>query len=231
MKLSDYRKKTVIVIGAGILLGVGSLITSAVTNSQIFGIQAVAQGQGQGPGAGGNSAGGGPNNQGATVGGSGTSTGPGTRNRAGSGGGGFVPSAIGTESALIGGGDKSAPAEIKSSDWCADYKVSTTKMSKRVTGKNLLRLDAARQIIAPKIDIDDAKKKGFPLYNLAMYQEVFESRNPDTMLAGTYLGLATNIKVTRDVVNQINEILCIKGNDTANQRTATVAEEQRISMR
>lgn len=233
MKFTWIRKKAILVIGVGTLIGAASLISSTAIDVQLFDSQAFAQGQGQGPGPGGNSAGGGPNNQGAAAGGQGTSTGPGSRNRArgGGGGGGLVPSAIGSDSALIGGGDKSAPTEITGSDWCAGYKADTATTSKRVTGQNLKRLDAARQLIAPEFDMGRVKERGFPLYNLAMYQEVLETDKPDTILAGTYLGLTANVPMTDSIVNRMNEILCVKGNTTTVQKTAAVAEEQRISMR
>jgi len=225
-------------IGAALAAGAFVLLAPVDFHDGSLTSSAFAQ-QGQGAGGPNNSAGGGPGNEGAAAGGQGTSTGPGARSRARSGGGGggngngsVVPSAIGGDSdALIGGGDKSNPEAVMGPDWCADYKPGTGNTSERVSGQNLKRLDTVRRMVVPEIDRSAIEKRGFPLYNLALYQEVLEAAEPDTVLAGTYLGLTAAVPVSDDIVARTNALLCVKANEETMRRIAKIAEEQRLSMR
>ena len=222
-------------IGAVLFVGAASLVAEASFDGGFWSSSAVAQQGGQGSGGPNNSGGSGPNNEGTGSGGQGTSTGPGTRNRAGGGtgggGGGNVPTGVGTsDGPLVGGGDKSDPAGAAGADWCATYKSGEANTSKRVSGENLKRLDAARLLIAPEINKAAVEKKGFPIYNLALYQEVFEDKAPDAVLAGTYLGLSATAPVSEAVVKRVNGLLCVGSDDETVAETTRVAEQQRLSM-
>ena len=196
----------------------------------------------QGTGSGGSTAGAG------AMTGSGTTAGPGSINQQRYGGGVSVtpeplpvddgptatdtglPAASSMSASLV-GTDSGAAGEdyvLGRGGRCEDYELGRMTVAERISGPNMERLAAARNYLAPVHEAGDAKT---PAYILANYQQELESTDPSLTLAGTYLGLVATRRVTPDVVEQVNNLLCLATAQVQAEGIAQTAEAQRLLVR
>lgn len=156
----------------------------------------------------------------------------GSRSGFGYWGGRHVPTGPGGDSGLDTSGGASSSgygAEGTLAGSCDDLSAEAVKAGNRLKGKNLVRINIAGAYLASDVTAEKIERSGSPRRNLANYQEELEKNSPDTTVAGIYLGLVTMQKVTPDMINRINAILCVKTNPRQTAAIAKVAEDQRQS--
>jgi hypothetical protein len=113
--------------------------------------------------------------------------------------------------------------------WCTGYAEGMTS-DERFSGDNLRRLEALEAVLAPNFDHRNAKE---PILILAGYQEELEKAEPDTAVAGVYLGLVSTVPITPRLVELSNRYLCVARPESGeeNAAIALVAEAQRGAAR
>jgi hypothetical protein len=113
-------------------------------------------------------------------------------------------------------------------DHCAHSAPGRLTSSQRLNGQNLELLTAAQDVLAPNYDPGEARTA---LTLLANYQEELEKRQPDALVAASYLALTATRPVTVDVVGRVNALLCLTSTKAMAERIATGAEDQRRAMK
>lgn len=108
---------------------------------------------------------------------------------------------------------------------CEDIRGSLRNPRHRMTGVNGERIERAGTMVHP--DIDDAREVQMLRLLIASFQEEMQKRQPDSLLAGTYLGVAADIPVTEEMVMQLSESLCVPAQRSQAASIAGVAETQR----
>ncbi len=92
---------------------------------------------------------------------------------------------------------------------------------------NLRRLSAARGLVDPALA---ASGKIASPYLMANLQEELVKPEPNSQLAGTYLGLVAKIPVTPETVKKVGFQLCARTNDARAQEISAAAEQQRMAV-
>jgi len=96
--------------------------------------------------------------------------------------------------------------------------------------RNLLRLAAAHEKLAPGFDSTKSREKEAAFFALAIYQHEMLAKQPDLLFAGSYLGSVAKAPVTPDLVQQLNFVLCIAPAGDRDARVAEIAEGQRSKL-
>ncbi|GEM_PF-7000567 len=122
-----------------------------------------------------------------------------------------VGGGIGGEDLLLGRGDR-----------CADYDPAQMSPNRRLSGRNLERLNIAQVYLAPEFSPESFRS---PIYILANYQEALEQSAVDTATAGTYVGIIATRPVSTDVIDTVNTVLCVT---TSEQQANAIADQARI---
>jgi hypothetical protein len=68
-----------------------------------------------------------------------------------------------------------------------------------------------------------------PPYLLANFQEELSKSQPDTLLAGTYLGMAARVSVTPELVSKVAFQLCVPCSDVVASKVAEAASVHRFA--
>ena len=124
-----------------------------------------------------------------------------------------------------GGGGPSATPGLQALARCDDVS-GTMPSTQALSGRNVQRASAARGILAP----GDVSEGGVPApYLLISFQEELQKAKPDTLVAGTYLGLVAKVPVTEEIVKQIAWRMCVPLDDTQANAIADAAEVQRMA--
>jgi len=98
---------------------------------------------------------------------------------------------------------------------------------RQFSGANLLRLNTARGLVDPALAASG--KIGSP-YLMANLQSELTKPQPNSELAGTYLGLLAKVPVSLDTVKKIGFQLCAVVGDAQAKEIAQVAEQQRAAL-
>lgn len=119
-----------------------------------------------------------------------------------------------------------AAALLSQGDWCGDYR---PRMPDRVrlAERNGDRLLAAQAELAPGFEAGRAQSG---LMLLGNYQAELEKRQPDRLLAATYLAMTATVSVTEAMVERINGLLCVTASRQLVADVASNAEAQRRSL-
>lgn len=107
---------------------------------------------------------------------------------------------------------------------CEDIHGGFQNPSHRMTGVNGDRIELAGAMIHPDIE---AREVRMLRLLIASFQEELQKRQPDELLAGTYLGVAADIPVTEEMVLRLSESLCVPVPPQRAGSIASVAETQR----
>lgn len=107
--------------------------------------------------------------------------------------------------------------------WCGDYHLRNLTSRQRLQGKNLVRLQAVEARLAPGLKPDNTNE----LHLLSNYQEELEKRQPDPVLAGTYLGLASSLPITPPLYRDVNKLLCVSTTRALGSAIRAAAEAAR----
>jgi len=107
---------------------------------------------------------------------------------------------------------------------CEDIQRSLRNPGHRMTGVNGERIERAGTMVHPDIE---AREVQMLRLLIASFQEEMQKRQPDSLLAGTYLGVAADIPVTEEMVMQLSESLCVPVQRGQAASIAGVAETQR----
>ncbi len=107
--------------------------------------------------------------------------------------------------------------------WCGDYKLGNLTARQRLQGKNLARLQAVEARLAPGLEPANTNE----LHLLSNYQEELEKRQPDPVLAGTYLGLASSLPITQPLYRDVNKLLCVSTTHALGSAIRAAAEAAR----
>jgi hypothetical protein len=126
-----------------------------------------------------------------------------------------------------GGGGPSTALLIEAGGRCDDHVAAKLNGWDRFAGSNMGRIDT---IIGRYV----AQAKGGAYMSAAFlvgnYQQELEKKNPDAVLAGTYLGLiAGNRAVTAELVKDVNFGLCVVVDNDEAREIAAAAEIQRLA--
>jgi hypothetical protein len=98
--------------------------------------------------------------------------------------------------------------------------------SARLSGRNLARIAEVQKLIAQPV-LPAAKMA--PPYLLANFQEELSKSQPDTLLAGTYLGMAARVSVTPELVTKVAFQLCVPCSDVVASKVAEAASVHRVA--
>ncbi len=110
---------------------------------------------------------------------------------------------------------------------CEDLRGGFRNPSQRLTGANGERLDAAGAMVHPDSEAREVQALRLLLAN---FQEEMQKRSPDLTLAGTYLGVAADLPITDEMVEQLAESLCVPVRKEQAASIAGIAEVQRQKM-
>jgi len=135
------------------------------------------------------------------------------------------PTTVADTSLATGGGGPSTTASLQSLARCDDVS-GTMPSAQSLSGRNVQRATAARAILAPA-DVADGTVP--PPYLLISFQEELQKAKPDTLVAGTYLGLVADVPVTREIVKQVAWRMCVPLEDAGASAIADAAEVQRMA--
>jgi len=138
--------------------------------------------------------------------------------------------AAGTSSEMIPGPGGGPAVNVRATlDESARCEGVTSGMSaaRQFSGANLLRLNTARGLVDPVLAASG--KVGSP-YLMANLQSELTKPQPNTELAGTYLGLLAKVPVSLDTVKKIGFQLCAVVGDAQAKEIAQVAEQQRAAL-
>lgn len=119
-----------------------------------------------------------------------------------------------------------AAALLSQGDCCGDYRPRMPDRA-RVAERNRDRLLAAQAELAPGFDAGPAQSG---LMLLANYQAELEKRQPDRLLAATYLAMTATVSLTEAMVERINGLLCVTASRQLVAEVASNAEAQRRSL-
>lgn len=106
---------------------------------------------------------------------------------------------------------------------CPDDGVPPTPSQARLSGENNERIYIVAQYLAQGLD----ESSSSPHVLLANFQEELEKPIPDLTLAGTYLGITSEVPVTPNLVSEVSASLCVPVTSTMAESIASVAEAQR----
>ena len=112
-------------------------------------------------------------------------------------------------------------------DRCAYATPGRLTSKARLSGQNLDQLVTAQYVLAPNFDPGEARTA---ILLLANYQEELEKREPDALVAATYLAMTATRPVTAEVVARVNALLCVTSTRTLAEQVASSAENQRQAM-
>jgi len=135
------------------------------------------------------------------------------------------PTTVADTSLSTGGGGPSATTSLQALARCDDVS-GTMPSTQSLSGRNVQRATAARGILAPA---DVAEGAVPPPYLLVSFQEELHKTKPDTLVAGTYLGLVAKVPVTGELVKQVAWRMCVPLDDTQANAIADAAEVQRMA--
>lgn len=239
MKKNTFKAQ----LGIGALvLALAGIVDGASLHSSASAQQAL-QGGGQGSGSGGTSGGvaaprgsgqggttaGGTNGSGAS---GTTGTGPGGVNQNRFGGGATPPppppapvndSTVTFIMQLLQGSAQGGESVVFP-DRCAYSAPGRLTAQQRISGENAEYLAAAQYVLAPNYNPGESRTA---LVLLANYQEELEQREPDSLVAASYLGLTATRPVTIEVVARVNALLCVTSTEALAEQIATLAEAHR----
>ena len=97
----------------------------------------------------------------------------------------------------------------------------------RFADTNLGRLFVAGAFLSPVVTQEKLDSTGSPLLNLAYYQAAAAQEEPDVLLAGTFLGLVAERELSENVVERVNQVLCVSLDDSQRSEVAAISEAQR----
>ena len=122
-----------------------------------------------------------------------------------------------------GGGGSGTAFHIVGEPRCAD--MGSLNTANRLAGRNLGRFRQVQSLLAP-----ERKLPGSAILLLANYQTELEKKNPNAVLAGTYLGMVAQVPVTPELISKASSMMCVIPPSDQRDRIANVAEEQRITL-
>ncbi len=122
-----------------------------------------------------------------------------------------------------GGGGAGTGFHLVGEARCGD--MGTLKAGNRLDGKNLVRFREARSLLAP-----GARLPASAILLLANYQVELEKKEPDPVLAGTYIGNIAKQPVTPELISKVSDGLCVIPPEDKKGEIAKAAEEQRLSI-
>jgi hypothetical protein len=172
-----------------------------------------------------------------TVSGSATGTGPGgtNQNRAGSAAAAQPPGPVvppvdeDTITAILDKlqGSVQGGESVSFPDRCAYAAPGRLTSDARLSGQNLDQLVAAQYVLAPNFDPGEARTA---VILLANYQEELEKREPDALVAATYLAMTATRPVTAEAVGRVNALLCVTSTRSLADQIAITAEDERQAL-
>lgn len=98
------------------------------------------------------------------------------------------------------------------------------------SARNIMRLEAVHNQLAPEFDIKRTNERQAALFALAIYQQEMLQREPDTGFAGSYLGSVAKVVVIPPLVAKADFILCLNINDALRASVVQSAERQRTKL-
>ena len=122
-----------------------------------------------------------------------------------------------------GGGGAGTAFHLVGESRCGD--MGSLNAGTRLDGKNLMRFREARSLLAP-----NEKLPASAILLLANYQVELEKKEPDPVLAGTYIGNVAKQPVTPELISKVSDGLCVIPPEDKKGEIAKVAEEQRLSI-
>ena len=135
------------------------------------------------------------------------------------------PTTVAETPLSTGGGGPSATTSLQALARCDDVSGAMPSMQS-LSGRNVQRATVARGVLAPA---DVAEGTVPPPYLLISFQEELQKARPDTLVAGTYLGLVAKVPVTEEIVKQIAWRMCVPLDDAHAKAIADAAEIQRMA--
>jgi hypothetical protein len=112
-------------------------------------------------------------------------------------------------------------------DRCAYAAPGRLTSDARLSGQNLDQLVAAQYVLAPNFDPGEARTA---VILLANYQEELEKREPDVLVAATYLAMTATRPVTAEAVGRVNALLCVTSTRNLAEQIAITAEDERQAL-